>query len=355
MDTPRNRLNPMFAFEGIGASIFTGKTINEHKIWCNWVLSTSPRKIPGTVHSFLKLSDYVPNDRISKNIRWIVNAVFNTDYGIETTIPSDLVPFFDVSQKKHFTEPRAVATIDTLFDKLRDNGISYFEIGLYDSLSDDINTQKFVSAFDLSYDFYFIKLSKLDAFGHQYGPNSSQIKTCLTKIDSQVRFICEHIKSLFPEYNIVIFSDHGMTEVKHHIDLISFLRRLPIKHGHDYILFLDSTIARFWFFNLRAYYLIKKGLTHCGFGKILTADDLIHFDIHNVGGEYGSLFFALHEGYVFFPDYFRKSNPPLGMHGYAWSTDDPIFIRDTNSRKLLMPRSLYMYDICSILLSQFGL
>jgi len=86
-------------------------------------------------------------------------------------------------------------------------------------------------------------------------------------------------------------------------------------------------MARFWFLNERARKLIYERLSTLKCGRVLHKSDMKKLGINNIGQEYGELIFALNEGYTIFPDFFRKCDPPKGMHGYAFPVyDSPIMI-----------------------------
>ena len=52
-----------------------------------------------------------------------------------------------------------------------------------------------------------------------------------------------------PEASLVVSSDHGMTPVTNHTDLVGEVAKLGLRMPQDYLAVYDSTMARFWFFN----------------------------------------------------------------------------------------------------------
>jgi hypothetical protein len=118
-----------------------------------------------------------------------------------------------------------------------------------------------------------------------------------------------------------------MAPVKEHVDLMSLLKRLPVRVPEDYILFLNSTVASFWFDSEKAGRIIAEELGKIELGMILNKPTMNELEMDGIGSEYGDLLFALKEGNVFFPDFYRRRKPPKGMHGYAFVTyDKPPFI-----------------------------
>ena len=107
------------------------------------------------------------------------------------------------------------------------------------------------------------------------------------------------------------------------------------------------------FFNKDSELAIRGLLNELDCGKILDEDDLELLGINKIGEEYGTLFFALHEGCVFFPDFFRKNDRPKGMHGYSDASDSPVLIMYPKPivYKYLNLAEVDLVDIMPIILS----
>lgn len=320
-------IKPMFAFQGIGASMFSGTVPNKNKIWCDWVLKTENiDSLPIILNFLLKLSDLFPNDRISKDFRYVFYKMYNRDFGTPNLIPSNMLSHFELKLKKRYTEENSLGQIITLFDQLKKYNMRCYISGIDDNPGEERIIKDFLNAFKTKYDLYLIKLSSLDSLGHKYGPDSPEIYTKLREIDGIMEKIITEVNNSGDNVHSVIFSDHGMSTVIKSIDFLQILNKLPIKMDKDYILFLDSTVSRFWFNNGKAKKLIYETLSKLDCGQILNKYDLEILGIDKVGPEYGELFFALKEGWVFHPDFFRRYNSPKGMHGYAYPNDGPILI-----------------------------
>ena len=320
-------LKPMFAFQGIGASIFSGTSPNLNNIWCDWVLKRGVNKLhPTSLRYFLMMSELIPNDRLSKDCRYILYKVYSCDFGTPNLVPHKLLSNFELKLKKSYLEKNSLGEISTIFEQLTRFNKKYFVYGIDNSCTDDDAIKKLFESLKAEYDLYLIKLSSLDSLGHQHGPNSNEVQERLIKIDTQVRYILKYIQNSNDSIHLVIFSDHGMSYVSNHVNLTNILKKTSLNMSEDYIVFLDSTVARFWFFNNNAKNRIINEISQLTCGKILNKHELINFNIDNIGYEYGELFFALNEGYVFHPDFFRRHNPPKGMHGYAYPNDKPVLI-----------------------------
>ncbi len=128
---------------------------------------------------------------------------------------------------------------------------------------------------------HFTYFDDLDKLGHKYGTESEQIKNAIKKIDQKISKISFDL----------IFSDHGMADVKRVISV-------PITEN----CFIDSDMARYWG-NKNELADIKKKLP-LEYGKIIEWNK-----------EYGDLIFLANTESLIFPNFWNK-NPVNAMHGY---------------------------------------
>ncbi|MFC2067155.1 alkaline phosphatase family protein [Chloroflexota bacterium] len=319
-------LKSLFAFSGIGVSAFTGIAVNTHKVWCDCVLRESKPPSAAFAKS-LSLCGKLPDDTLEAYARNIVCRIFGYNPGIPNQIPVELVNLFETKEKERLTNKNPVPGSVTLFDQLRQCEVKYFVVGFYESLLEKLIVSRALRALDKDYRFILFHLGSLDRLGHKFGPESPEIRKRLGELDELVKKVMQKGIDLNPSTHFIIFSDHGMVPVERQINLMDALERLPIKMGEDYILFLNSTVANFWFKSQKGKSLIVEALGKIEPGAILDRAKLKELKIDKVGAEYGELFFALKEGNVFFPDFYRRRKPPKGMHGYAFSTyDNPPFV-----------------------------
>jgi len=80
--------------------------------------------------------------------------------------------------------------------------------------------------------------------------------------------------------------------------------------------FLDSTVARFWFLRPRARGRVLDRLEELKGGRWLTAEDKKELHLDGAPRENGEEFWLLEPGSVIIPSYFQRVDPPKGMHGY---------------------------------------
>lgn len=130
-------------------------------------------------------------------------------------------------------------------------------------------------------DIEFYYFGELDRLGHKYSPNSIEIIEAVKKIDKKISKI---------NFDL-IFSDHGMAEIKKIVEV-------PITDE----CFIDSDMARYWG-DKKELEKIKKKIP-IEYGKIIKWNK-----------KYGDLIFLADTGVLIFPN-FWNDKPVKGMHGY---------------------------------------
>ena len=76
------------------------------------------------------------------------------------------------------------------------------------------------------------------------------------ELDRKLRALKQAFEETFDETMLLIIGDHGMMQVEYTVDVASIIhgraRHHGLRHGKDYLLFLDSTLARLWALQHRA-------------------------------------------------------------------------------------------------------
>ncbi len=170
--------------------------------------------------------------------------------------------------------------------------------------------------------FLFFHYAELDWAGHTHGPSSPQAYDALARIDGDLELIWDKASSLFAKPRLLAFGDHGMVEVTKSVDVESALLGLSAKQGSDYCVFLDSTVARFWFHQQHAEQEILARFAQLPGGRWLSMEEMK--ELHVAGGlrENGEAFWLVDPGTVILPCYFQRTHKPAGMHGYHPSVRD---------------------------------
>lgn len=219
----------------------------------------------------------------------------------------------------------------SLFHILDDRGIPWFQCSWPDSnrlpdASDSGIVQAVLSEVTSQHQFAYVHLQELDGIGHTYGPNSSEMHRALKRSDRLCLELIEGLRTKFSgRVNIVLFGDHGMVNVTRTLDLQDRLKGLGLHYGSDYAYFLDSTMARFWFFHAEAKSCVESALRDIQGGRMLAEKDLRQFGIAGCDPKNAELIFLVDPGVLIFPNFFQGHGEPIkGMHGYDPDSPDNL-------------------------------
>jgi predicted AlkP superfamily pyrophosphatase or phosphodiesterase len=257
------------------------------------------------------------------------------------------ISLFEPSNKKNYYLKNSLS-IPTIFDEYREKNKKFL---IYDwpqiidntknrldfgYRSDERVTKKFLSLSKKQKEVYFVHFLNLDEVGHKFGPESKEMERALIKEDNYVKEI--FFKLNIKENNFLIFSDHGMSEVKETYDLKSLLPEF----NKGYVYFLDSTMARFWFFDEEVKKRVLNILKKSKKGHILTKKEKEKYNLNFKNNFYGDEIFLMNKGGLILPNFFQNQ-PIRGAHGYSISDieEKTFFITNLKSKKSLQMKDLF--------------
>jgi predicted AlkP superfamily pyrophosphatase or phosphodiesterase len=236
-------------------------------------------------------------------------------------------------------EPNFVRS-DSVFDLLRKTGQKWLYHGTPDyKVYLDSVVGRVEKELSPPFDFVFLHIADLDRIGHRYGPESVEIRTTLKRIDKGIERIVKVANERIEEVNLVIMGDHGMMEVSKHLDIWNKLKRLPVKLEKDYLVFLDSTMARFWFFSDRAGTVIVEMLDDLDSGQIIRQVQRDKYHLNYSHNKFGDVIFLVNPNVLIFPNFYQNKKSVKGMHGYAPETPEQQSALLIHSPKVKEPKS----------------
>jgi hypothetical protein len=350
-------IEPLFAFKGIETSIFTGVWPSVHNVWTEFCFSDNQieRKNEVLFRKAIETIDLLPLGEAKSKCRYVVERfIFKKAHKTPHLIPPAAMKYFQPSQHKDITEPGAVGEIKTVFDVFRENGVQYFftepwirgDAGVLRKAKKLLKQEHY-------FDFWYLKLNHLDHMGHKFGPSPSIFSQQLTKIDAYVKEMVTLLQKKNPHLNVLLFADHGMSEVSNGVNILAELSQLKPKMYKDYVPFADSTMVRFWFFTEEAKQEICEHLRQIKYGHVLSPAEKKHLKIP-LDPKYGETIYAVDEGYVVHPCFFRSSSIAKGMHGYAYPKTPaslPIIImNDAMAENCQISKQLTYADIAQLIL-----
>ncbi len=267
-------------------------------------------------------------------------------------------PFIDkdnfiVSRDKNYHHPNSLR-VKSIFDYLRENNIKFLYSQwplLVDNKktkliltknSDRSRTDKFLKLLKKDYSLYFIHLWDMDKYGHEYGTNDPEYFIGLKKQDELIRKIVG--KFDLNKDNIILWSDHGMVNIRKYVNLKD---KLP-KGNYDF--FLDSTMARFWFYDEESKNKIINLLKTVEGGHILTNEEKSKFKINFKNNKYGDEIFLMDPGILISPNFFQEH--AKGMHGYDLSREEERGFFILNQK---VKNKADITDLCPTILDVLGI
>lgn len=343
------------------ASMYSGVYPNKHLHWFVW--EYSPQTSPFRWIQRLRL-DKLPHNIYTKYLCYRISRLSRrrvTSYhGIPFLwyIPIKYWHYFDVTEKKFWSEPGFLGNYPTIFDILENNGIEYQIVGMTKNASDSskiIEKHRFEEVKPWTYLF----IGDIDALSHKYGQDSIEARKRLAEIDQILESKYRFFKTGFEDFSFMLFSDHGHIKVEGRVNLGSFFSS-QARQLNDYIHLIDSNYARFWFRNEKERREVSKILSILDDkGFILSPEHLKKYNLDMLDNRYGDLIFYLDAHYIFdrgevYALGKKRSSSDVSMHGYLpdYPNSDGVFVSNrevTNKAYIsledITPSILYFFNI----------
>jgi len=233
-------------------------------------------------------------------------------------VPTELLPYFDICEKEDIYKPGGVP--GSIFDQLKEAGIPYRSYSYHEFSDEGILREASRDLKDRKYDFYFVYLSELDAFLHDWCGDKQRVDKQIDRYSRWLRELYATATQTSGEVDFFVLSDHGMTPKRAGFDLIKEIASLELTVPRDYIGLYDSTMARFWFFNPAAEARIAQRLNALSCGHILDANEKRRFGIDFGDNRFGDAVFLMKPGVVIEPSFWGRLGP-AGMHGFDPEAD----------------------------------
>jgi len=270
-------------------------------------------------------------ERVIAWFRWRLDCKLRTSGSRMSTyrIPIHLLPKWRLTEDQRDHREAGAFSVPSLLDRLTACGRRYSydgftALGMEPNGSDhDRLLLGSRSAVNPDIDFVLLYQSRADAMGHAHGPRSTELKAIAAEMDQDLERFTHGVLRDRPETTFVFLGDHGMLDVIARFDVFSKVKTLAkecrIAIHADMLVFLDSTIARFWFNADRGHSRLQE--------RLLSSPDMLRHgsfksthssctDAPNANRLYGDLLWRADPGVLVFPDFFHSILPCRGMHGY---------------------------------------
>jgi len=232
-------------------------------------------------------------------------------------IPFRLFREFDLVEKRDIYSPGAFeGCAMSIFDILAREEIPYRVWNWKHDLDRSLGEleQSFVD--DRRPRFALVYTAAVDALLHEHVGERQIVTEAIRALETKIARVVAAARRAYRHVDVLVFSDHGMTETTGARDLMSVVGNLGLVHGRDYLAFYDSTMARFWFSNPGARETVSEELQRLDCGTILTDEALRAEEVFFADGRYGELVFLMNPGVLIVPSY-MSARAPRGMHGFT--------------------------------------
>jgi len=314
-------------------AIVSGSPPQETGIWTEYFFEPKRRS---AAQRFLSRPRMAPLRPLADLLRLVLfRATRKFGYMAEhrLRLPFAISHLFSRHEIRYDEFPSIALPVPTLADVFRERGIRYEFRYVKGGLNSSEELQHLQDSID-DVDVFFYYDPALDGGGHVAGASAEALSGPIDEIERFLPAAWDLISAQGAEPEMLLFSDHGMTDVEDHFDLFALLERFRL--GSDYVVFMDSTFARFWFPSQEKRDAVVNALADVP-GHWLTDEDRKRYGVDFSDRRmYGEEVLVADEGVIFHPNYFaprflgRRGYPDRATHGYlpeAQSTAGVFFYR----------------------------
>jgi len=354
---------PPFAFEPDGAYL-AGLTPEEYEGGTHFIYS--PETSPFQFTEYIRFFDYT-SIYIQHPIRKVIEAVVQrqTSYHrikmcpMVIQIPLNILRYFDYCYVYFPFEGKYLDGRPTIFNLLDRTSKQWHYHGVPQFRCDVRSVKEWIPQIPDGLDFLFLMITDPDRIGHKYCPESPQRHEIMKAVDEILQELFKLLDDRNDTVETIVFGDHGMVEIKKLLDIESMLRETKLRVRRDYLYFLDSTLARFWFFNDRAERIITELFGSLQNGSIITDQEKEEYKIRFKDRKFGDFIYWVDGGTLIFPNFWHRRRPKKGMHGYRKEVLDnhAAFIFHSNRKMYGLRRTqpLAMQDVFATTIEALGL
>jgi len=252
-----------------------------------------------------------------KVLKEMGRRILGLGHMFECCVRPSLLPYFSWVEKRDLYTCGAISGAPSIFDNFARDGVPYRVYSDHLSTDEKVLEHAQRDLQNCSTWFYFVYLREVDGFLHEHCNEGKRLTEKLEWYSGELRKLFDAALKLDPRANFTIISDHGMTPVREHYDLIQQVDSLGFTMPRDYLAVYDSTMARFWFFNERARRKVVNLLNSLPCGRVLLDEELRRMGVFFPDGRYGETVMLLHPGWLLSRSDFNGPQwLPVGMHGY---------------------------------------
>ena len=296
-------------------SLLTGKLPAEHGHWAMYLRDPArsifkPMKPLIWFTASLMGRDFLTRRLVSRYLYRVGISGYFSLY----EVPPLLLPQFDLCEKRDIYAPEAFPGLETPCDVARDLALPH-RVWSWRT-PEERNRAEMADALRAGEaQFLFFYSPHLDSVMHAHNTRSDATRACLEDFSAFTRAMLSLAEATYDEVRLLVFGDHGMADTTGTYDLLTRLAQLDLRMPEDFLHFMDSTMARFWFFKPGARERVLDLLSTVPGGRILADDECERLGILFPDRRYGEVIFLTDPGKIFVPS-FMGLTPAQAMHGY---------------------------------------
>ena len=281
----------------------------------------------GSPFRWLRHLSFLPNRMLDSRLtRKLLKEMGRRMLGLgplfECCVSPRSLHLFNWVEKRNIYDRGGISGAESIFDQLVKSRIPHRVYTYHHGTDKEILRQGLEDVQESEATFFFVYLSEMDMLLHDHWKDPQPAEQRLGWYAKQLRDLFHSALRIDPDATLIVTSDHGMTPVREHYDLIKQVESLGFSMPKDYLAVYDSTMGRFWFFSERARQELSALLNSLPCGRILADDELRQLGIFFPDRRYGEMIFLLHPGWLISESDFKvRGWAPAGMHGYH--PDDP--------------------------------
>ena len=285
-----------------------------HLAFYDYAPERSPFRAMRFLAPFLRPRSFWRRGRVRHQLSKLIKRLYGfTGYFQLYGVPIERLPQLDYCEKKDLFVRGGLAPIKNLADVWEEQGLKWH-------ISDwrKPEAENFRIAEGLfrrgEVDRAFVYSAAFDALQHDNVGRDEVLRPKVRAYADSIRALHRALADSGREFELTVFSDHGMTPLKGTADAPAALAKTGLVWGRDYASAIDSTMARFWWINADAEGKVRAAFTGMP-GHWLTEDEMRYHGIWRDDHKFGDAIFLADAGVQFCPSDMGVK-PLNGMHGF---------------------------------------
>ena len=285
-----------------------------HLAFYDYAPERSPFRAMRFLAPFLRPRSFWRRGRVRHQLSKLIKRLYGfTGYFQLYGVPIERLPRLDYCEKTDLFVRGGLAPLKNLADVWEEQGLKWH-------ISDwrRPEAENFRIAEGLfrrgEVDRAFVYSAAFDALQHDNVGRDDVLRPKVRAYADSIRALHRALSDSGREFELTVFSDHGMTPLKGTADAPAALAKTGLVWGRDYASAIDSTMARFWWINADAEGKVRAAFTGMP-GHWLTEDEMRYHGIWRDDHKFGDAIFLADAGVQFCPSDMGVK-PLNGMHGF---------------------------------------